>query len=281
MLEMAIVSVIFFLLIFSLLDLMRYMAIRATLVRGAQAGLTMAQQIAGFEEDVRTQPLGSTAMTNVKAARRAAIDAATTIPLSFLLDPSGVAGSFAKLTNFENHTFYNNAGGVWSVYQDPAVEMAAVLRPGDYACDVGASGAGGCAGGSPKLLCHPTLVDPGGNCPATASVPAMTILKSWNEVLQNNPLVVKMRAEITPLMSWVWAGETWLIESTEIGFREPIRDAQVLPDMNIPVRPILPPPPIPPAAPPPTLTCCCSTRDYYSGTCTDGFMTSAFCPDPC
>ena len=71
MLEMALVSVVFFLLIFSLLDLMRFMGIKASLVRGAQSGLTLAEQIAGFEEDVRDKTLGSPQMNNLAAARRA------------------------------------------------------------------------------------------------------------------------------------------------------------------------------------------------------------------
>ena len=62
MLEMALVSVVFFLLIFSLLDMMRYMAVKSSLTRGAQAGLTVAQQIAGFENDVMARPAGSQEM---------------------------------------------------------------------------------------------------------------------------------------------------------------------------------------------------------------------------
>jgi len=281
MLEMALVSVVFFLLIFSLLDLMRYIAIKASLVRGAQAGLTLAQQISGFEQDVRRQPLGSPPMNNLSTARRSIIDAATTGPLSFLIEPSTAVDSFAKLTNFENQVPYGNVGAVWSTYRDPLDEMAAVIRPGEYACDEGASGPGGCGGGSAVFLCHPTKVDPNGNCPPTVAVPAVTSIEPWASLLSEHVLMVKLRAEVKPLMSWAWPGQTWVVESTELGFREPIRNSRILPDMNIPVRPILPPPPTPTAAPPPTLICCCLNRNYFTGVCVSSTMQTTACGDPC
>ena len=127
-------------------------------------------------------------------------------------------------------------------------------------------------GGGAKFLCHPTKVAPTAKCPPTVTAPVITGAEPWSAVLSDHAFMVKLRAEVKPLLSWESLGQNWVIEATELGFREPIRNARILPDMNIPVRPIAPPPPTSTAYPAPTMTCCCLIRDYFTRACTSSTM---------
>jgi len=288
MVEMSLIIGTLLLLTLAFVDILRYFGVRGSLIRGAQAGITMAEQIAGYELDIREETvpvLGCPAaltdppFKQVNCARLQVVNEAARIPLSFMVDPPNTPGSASVLTGYRAYLPHNLAGG-WSIWTSGNEDPAGAMRPGEYLCSEGES-TGGC-GGTPKIICHPTLRTPGGTCPATAMTQQMIGGTGWNQIMAQNPIAVLLRAEMDPVVPWPILGTRWEVKAAAMGFREPPRQYKIMPDMGIPIAPVIPTPTnIPTPIPTPSQCLCCMGRDY-GGNCVSGCYVCS-CPpaDPC
>lgn len=281
MVEFSIVVVVFLVIIFAMIDLLRFFAVKAVLAKGAQQGLLEAESISGLEWDLRqVGPPNCTAATiasasatscttttpptlaqcraywEFKCARQKAIAAATFLPLNSFVAPAGATNTFSYLTQFQQDDELNTIGSGRTVQPNPQPFDAAVLLPGQRARDIGAS----TWAGANRYMCNPAMIPESASASAKCVniTPTPARIKDsdvWLDVLSRQPMLVALRAEVSPIVPWPFFPKVTSVYGIAVGYREIPRLTRIPPDLNIPIAPntatILPPTTLNDTTPPP------------------------------
>ncbi|MCC6954893.1 MAG: pilus assembly protein, partial [Deltaproteobacteria bacterium] len=224
MVEFAGASVIFFLLVFSILEIARYMAIRGILTKAAQTSLSYAQKTDALHLDLR--------------------------PCSNIGTPGEIAYCNARRREFEievdrlNLVARNIVLGtfVGDANSNRAAELEPFLLTNPFhpalPSDVGFVRAGERAVSSAtnSIIDHPTA--PFGSLGTTR----------WMTYEQTQPYIIQVRARVHRILPWPFVPATFTIAATAIGYPEIPKTTHVPPAMGLPLPPLA----IPTASPSPT-----------------------------
>jgi hypothetical protein len=236
MVEFCIVAGLLVLFIFSIIDISRYVAIRALLTRGAESGVLLAQRMGDINVDLRGIDRSDPKYQAFLAARRKVIQTATALPLSSLVAPSGIPFA-TQLRSFSNVD--PTADG-----PAPAVQLdGAIIRPGEEA-QIATSG---------EVIKHPTLCPPNSGCPYGD----LSTSDGWAHVLENNPFVVQLQVKFTPILPIF--GNQIIVDADSVGM------------FNMPQDSIFPPS----GALPPSITSTTTTTTTTSSSTSSSSTTTS------
>jgi hypothetical protein len=186
LLEFSLIAPVLFFLLFSLLELARYMAIRTMLLQAADVALTEAQTGPNLGTDIYRIPCTDPQYLEFVAARRRALGLGAALAArSFITMPS--EGGRADLTSFL-HVDRCSTGPNF------VMEPGALIRPGEHAYQYP-------SGNSDSH--HPTLCPPEGGC--TPGVERIVAPPAWRATLRRHPYVVQFQVTFRPffgILDW-------------------------------------------------------------------------------
>ena len=187
--EAALVVVVVVTSVLFLIDLCRYVAAKSALIRGTQQGLDLAIKLSDLDLSPFEAAL-SGGNPRFLASRSRVVQAATSLPLAALFQPSSATTSSLRLLRFTMLAPGHPLNSILSFNSD-----AILIRPGErYRAEDG------------YTANHPT-----------AAFPQLALDLDFQNALYDHPLVVEMRGRfsfVTPLVPQV------TLSARAIGFRE-------------------------------------------------------------